>query len=156
MSKKILVAYFSASGVTKQTSESLAKKLGADIYEIKPEIPYTEADLDWKNSQSRSSVEMNDKSSRPKIAVTELDLSIYDEVLIGFPIWWDLAPTIINTFIEKHDFAGKTVRVFATSGGSRLSHSENSLHKQYPEIHWGSGKLLNAESSINQFALSVE
>lgn len=155
MSKKILVAYFSASGETEQAAEALAIELNADIHEIEPEILYTTADLDWKNQQSRSSVEMNDSKSRPAIVEMQLDLTEYDEILIGYPIWWDLAPTIINTFLEKYDFAGKKVRVFATSGGSIISHSEMKLHKQYPMINWETGKLLNTSHAIKQFADTV-
>lgn len=152
MSKKILVAYFSAGGETKEAAGKLTKALQADIYEIEPEIAYTTADLNWKDRQSRSSVEMNDSESRPAIAEKKLDLSAYDEILIGFPIWWDLAPTIINTFLEQYNFDGKTVRAFATSGGSGISHSAQNLQKQYPKIEWKPGKLLNMEHAIGQFA----
>lgn len=155
MSKKILVAYFSASGETEQAAEKLAKELQADIHEIEPETTYTTADLNWKDQQSRSSIEMNDPTSRPAMIETKLNVSDYDEILVGFPIWWDLAPTVINTFLEHYDFEGKTVRVFATSGGSGISHSEKNLQKQYPKINWKEGKLLNMEHAITQFADSV-
>ena len=117
MSKK-LVAYFSASGVTAQVAKTLAEASGADLYEIKPETPYTTADLDWRDQSSRSSIEMKDKSSRPAIADKSLDVSLYDIVYLGFPIWWYTAPTIVNTFLESYDFSGKTIIVFATSGSS--------------------------------------
>ena len=112
----VLVAYFSASGTTARAAQSLAKAAGADLYEIKPAVPYTAADLDWNNKQSRSSVEMNDPSSRPEIARRLDSLEEYDTVFLGFPIWWYVAPTIINTFLESYDFAGKTIIPFATSG----------------------------------------
>ena len=117
MSKK-LVAYFSASGVTKEVAGKLAKLAGADIYEIMPEVPYTKADLDWMDKSSRSSVEMNDPSSRPAIRNTDAGVENYDVIYVGFPIWWYIAPTIINTFLEKYDFSGKTIVLFATSGSS--------------------------------------
>ena len=115
---KTLVAYFSASGVTKRVAAELAKAAGADLYEIRPAVPYTKEDLDWRNPNSRSSVEMRDKSSRPAIADGDAGVEAYDTVFVGFPIWWYTAPTIVNTFLEKYDFSGKTVVVFATSGGS--------------------------------------
>jgi len=117
---KKLVAYFSASGVTKAVAEALAKAARADLYEIKPEIPYTKADLDWKNDQSRSSVEMKDPASRPRIADKVESMEEYDVVFVGFPIWWYIAPTIIDTFLEGYDFSHKTIIPFATSGGSDL------------------------------------
>ena len=115
---KTLVAYFSASGVTKAAAEKLSAELSADIYEIEPEVPYTKADLDWMDKNSRSSVEMNDKSSRPAIKDTDANVADYDVVYLGFPIWWYIAPTIVNTFLEKYDFSGKKIVLFATSGGS--------------------------------------
>lgn len=117
MSKK-LVAYFSASGVTVKTAEELAKQAKADLYEIKPAIPYTKDDLNWQNKSSRSSVEMADHNSRPEIADKNANISKYDTIYIGFPIWWYVAPTIINTFLESYDFTGKKIVLFATSGGS--------------------------------------
>ena len=115
---KTLVAYFSASGVTKAAAEKLSAELSADIYEIEPEVPYTKADLNWMDKNSRSSVEMNDKSSRPAIKDTDANVADYDVIYLGFPIWWYIAPTIINTFLEKYDFSGKKIVLFATSGGS--------------------------------------
>jgi flavodoxin len=119
MSKK-LVAYFSASGVTRKVAEALAESVGADLYEIKPQAPYTKADLNWQDKKSRSSIEMADKSSRPAIADRNANVAAYDVVFVGFPIWWYVAPTIINTFLESYNFAGKTIVPFATSGGSGI------------------------------------
>ena len=117
MSKK-LVTYFSASGVTKAVAEKLAQAVSADIYEIVPKVLYTEADLDWRDKTSRSTVEMNDLSYRPEMAEGDVDISAYDTVYVGFPVWWYIAPTIINTFLEKYDWNGKKIVLFATSGGS--------------------------------------
>lgn len=117
MNKK-LVAYFSASGVTAKAAEQLAKAAGADLYEIRPEVPYISADLNWNNQSSRSSVEMRNKSFRPALADQDAPVEAYDVVFLGFPIWWYVAPTIINTFLESYDFSGKTIILFATSGGS--------------------------------------
>lgn len=126
MSKK-LVAYFSASGVTKSVAESLAEAVNADIYEIKPEVPYTSADLNWQDKSSRSSVEMSDKSSRPALADKDANIADYDTIFLGFPIWWYVAPTIINTFLESYDFAGKTIILFATSGSSGFGKTVDGL-----------------------------
>lgn len=122
MSKK-LVAYFSASGVTKRAAERLAKAAGAEVFEIRPAVPYTDADLNWMDKKSRSSVEMNNPESRPEIAERLERMEEYDTVFIGFPIWWYVAPTIINTFLESYDFSGKMIIPFATSGGSGLGRS---------------------------------
>lgn len=119
MSKK-LVAYFSASGVTASLAKNLAAAIGADLFEIEPAVKYTKADLDWTNKKSRSSVEMNDKASRPAVAKRLNNMGEYDEVFVGFPIWWYIAPTIVNTFLEGYDLAGKTIVPFATSGGSGM------------------------------------
>lgn len=126
MSRK-LVAYFSASGVTAKVAESFAEAIGADIYEIEPETPYTKADLDWTNKQSRSSIEMNDPSSRPAIAGLRDNMDDYDTLFVGFPIWWYIAPTIINTFLESYDLTGKTIIPFATSGGSGMGKTNEKL-----------------------------
>ena len=115
---KTLVAYFSASGTTARIAKGLAGAIGADIYEIRPAVPYTKADLNWMDKKSRSSVEMNDPSSRPALADRNADIAAYDTVLLGFPIWWYVAPTIINSFLESYDFSGKKIVLFATSGGS--------------------------------------
>ena len=140
-----LVAYFSASGVTEAKAKELAKAIGADIYEIAPAVRYTGADLDWMNKKSRSSVEMNDKSSRPALAETEHDFGVYDVIYIGFPIWWYTAPTIINTFLETFDFSGKKIVLFATSGGSSIDRAVKDLKKQYPALDIAGGKLLNGK-----------
>lgn len=143
---KKLVAYFSASGVTKAAAERLAKAAGADLFEIKPEIPYTSADLDWTNKKSRSSVEMNNPNSRPKIAERLPNMEDYDTVFIGFPIWWYVAPTIINTFVESYDFSGKTIVSFATSGGSGMGKTVEVLKSLCPTANWEKGKMLNRVS----------
>jgi flavodoxin len=143
---KVLVAYFSASGVTKGAAEQLAAVAGADLHEIKPAQPYTGADLDWRDKQSRSSVEMQDKKSRPAITDKLANMQDYDVVYVGFPIWWYTAPTIINTFIESYDFKGKTVIPFATSGGSSIKKACKDLKAAYPDVNWKEGKLLNRVS----------
>ena len=140
---KILVAYFSASGVTKGVAEQLAQAAGADLMEITPEQPYTPADLDWHDSLSRSSVEMKDPGSRPAIAPNKKNPGDYDVIYIGFPIWWYTAPTIVNTFIESCDLKGKTVIPFATSGGSTIDKACDDLRAAYPAINWKPGRLLN-------------
>ena len=140
-----LVAYFSASGVTEAKAKELAKVIGADLYEIAPAVRYTSADLNWMNKKSRSSVEMNDKSSRPTLAETEHDFSAYDVIYIGFPIWWYTAPTIINTFLETFDFSGKKIVLFATSGGSGIDRAVKDMRKQYPGLDITGGKLLNGK-----------
>ena len=140
---KTLVAYFSATGVTKGVAQKLAEVAGADLHEIKPEQPYTDADLDWHNKQSRSSVEMADLSSRPAITDKLENMTDYDVIYVGFPIWWYTAPTIINTFIESYGFKGKTVIPFATSGGSTIEKACKDLKAAYPDVNWKDGKLLN-------------
>lgn len=145
-SKKVLVTYFSASGVTKGIAQQLAEVAGADLYEIKPEKLYTDADLDWRNKQSRSSVEMQDKKSRPAISGKVADMKKYSVVYVGFPIWWNTCPRIINTFLESYDFQGKTVIPFATSGSSSIKKSCDDLKTTYPDINWKEGKLLNNTS----------
>ena len=143
---KVLVAYFSASGVTKGAAEQLAAVAGADLHEIKPAQPYTGADLDWRDKQSRSSVEMQDKKSRPAITDKLANMQDYDVVYVGFPILWYTAPTIINTFMESYDFKGKTVIPFATSGGSSIKKACKDLKAAYPDVNWKEGKLLNRVS----------
>ena len=139
---KTLVAYFSASGVTKRVAEKVADVLDADIFEIAPETPYSAADLDYMDKNSRSTIEMNDKSFRPPIKET-IDVAEYDTIVIGFPVWWYTAPTIINTFIESCDMAGKTAVAFCTSGGTGISGCEKDLKNAYPEINWIPGKRLS-------------
>ena len=141
--KKTLVAYFSASGVTKKVARELAMFANADIHEIKPEKTYTKADLDWHDKKSRSSVEMADKNSRPAILDTITDISVYETIYVGFPIWWYTAPTIINTFFESFDYSGKTIYLFATSGGSSIDKAVKDLKATYPDINIKSGRLLN-------------
>lgn len=140
---KTLVAYFSASGTTKAVAAQLAEAVGADLHEITPEQPYTDADLDWRNQESRSSLEMNDRSSRPAITGKLKNMADYKVVYVGFPIWWYTCPTIVNSFIEAYDFAGKTVVPFATSGGSSIDKACADLKDAYPDINWGEGRLLN-------------
>ena len=140
---KTLVAYFSATGTTKAAAQRLAKEKNADLFEIVPAEPYSAADLDWTNKQSRSSLEMKDRSSRPAIKGGCPNMADYDTVWIGFPIWWYTAPTIVNTFIEAHDLGGKTLCVFATSGGSNVTGSASDLKKAYPQYRWGESRLMN-------------
>ena len=141
--KKVLVVYFSATGTTRQVAKQIAQIADADIFEITPAKPYTNADLDWTNKQSRSSVEMNNPMARPEIKAVSVDVSKYDYIFLGYPIWWDLAPRTVNTFIETVDLAGKTVIPFATSGSSTIANSVAVLKKSYPKIKWQTGKLLN-------------
>ena len=157
---KALVTYFSASGVTRNAAKQVADIIGADLFEITPEQLYTEADLDWRDKQSRSTIEMNDKNSRPAIKdggkVENLDQ--YDVVYVGFPIWWYTAPTIINTFIEANDFTGKTIVPFATSGGSNIKKACEDLQATYPNYKFGEGKLLNSidKADIEKWAAAVK
>ncbi|MBQ6360059.1 MAG: flavodoxin [Lachnospiraceae bacterium] len=154
MAEKVLVAVFSASGVTKKVGEEIARIAGADCYEIVPEELYTGADLNWMNKKSRSSVEMNDPSARPKIAGNALDMAEYDTVIIGFPIWWGIAPRIIETFLESYDFSGKTIVPFCTSGGSGVGRSDTALHKNVSgDVKWAKGHQINRpkESEIRRF-----
>lgn len=131
MSKK-LVAYFSASGVTAKLAETLAESIGADMFEIVPEVPYTKADLNWQDTASRSTIEMKDPNSRPAIAAKRDNMDNYDTVFVGFPIWWYVAPTIINTFLESYNLSGKTVIPFATSGGSGMGKTNEKLQPSCP------------------------
>ena len=148
MSKK-LVAYFSASGVTAKVADMLADAVGADIYEIRPETPYTKADLNWMDKKSRSTIEMNDKSFRPAIADKDAEIDQYDTIFIGFPIWWYVAPTIINTFLESYDFSGKKIILFATSGGSKFGKTVEELKVSVPDTcEIIEGKLLNGKQTI--------
>ena len=140
---KTLVVYFSATGTTKAAAQRLAKEFNADLYEITPEVPYTDADLNWRDKNSRSTIEMKDKSSRPAIKGRCDNIADYDVVWIGFPVWWYTAPTIVNTFIEAHDLSGKVLNVFATSGGSDVKDSYNDLKKAYPQYNWGKSRLMN-------------
>ena len=141
--KHILVAYFSATGTTARVAEKLADVTGGELYAITPAESYTSADLDWNDKQSRSSVEMNDPKSRPALKGKKENIADYDVVFIGYPIWWDLAPRVVDTFIESHELTGKTVIPFATSGGSTLAGSAAALKKSYPALNWKEGRLLN-------------
>ena len=144
MENKSLVAYFSASGVTKKVAEKLSDAVGADLFEIKPKVKYTKADLDWMDTKSRSSIEMNDKSFRPAISEKCDNMDKYDVVYVGFPIWWYVAPTIINTFLESYDFSGKIIIPFATSGGSGFGKTIEILKDLgSKEAKWKDGKLMN-------------
>lgn len=148
MSKK-LVAYFSASGKTAKVADMLADAVGADIYEIRPEVPYTKADLNWMNKKSRSSIEMNDKAFRPAIADKNAKIDQYDTIFLGFPIWWYVAPTIINTFLEGYDFSGKKIILFATSGSSGFGKTVEELKVSVPSsCEIIEGKLLNGKQTI--------
>ena len=142
MSKK-LVAYFSASGTTAGVAKNLARAAGADLYEIRPATPYTRADLTWTDKQSRSSVEMRDKNSRPALADADANIADYDTIFIGFPIWWYVAPTIINSFLEAYDFSGKKIVLFATSGGSGFGKAVESLQVSAPKATIVEGAILN-------------
>ena len=145
-----LVAYFSASGTTAKAAKVLAKAADADPYEIKPAIPYTRADLNWMEKGSRSSVEMNDKHSRPALADTDAPIAGHDVIFLGFPIWWYVAPTIVNTFLESYDFTGKTIILFATSGGSGLGKSAVSLRASVPGARIVDGRLLNGRLNADE------
>lgn len=148
---KVLVAYFSASGVTAKTAKNLAKAANADMYEITPAKPYTNDDLNWQNKKSRSSIEMADKAFRPSLADTNADISKYDTILLGFPIWWYVAPTIVNTFLESYDFSGKTIILFATSGGSGFG---NTVRELKPSVSDDTvimeGKILNGNPTVSE------
>lgn len=156
MANKSLVTYFSASGVTKKVAEKLAEAAGADLFEIKPEVAYTEADLNWMDKKSRSSIEMNDKSFRPAIAEKCNNMADYDVVYIGFPIWWYVAPTIINTFLESYDFSGKTIVLFATSGGSGFGNTVAELKRSVSDTTViKEGKAFNSGVSKDQLSSCV-
>lgn len=142
---KKLIAYFSVSGVTKRAAEQLASLTGADLYEIRPEKPYSREDLDWRNKQSRSSLEMMDPSSRPALAKSVPDVSSYDMVYIGFPVWWGVAPRPVNTFIESAHLEGRPVYIFATSGGSGIDYALNDMKKNYSSLDIRGGKLLKGK-----------
>ncbi len=144
---KTLVAYFSASGVTAKLAENLAEAIGADIFEIEPKEPYTRADSDWTNKQSRSSLEMNDPSSRPAIRESRDNMDDYDTIFVGFPIWWYIAPTIINTFLESYNLSGKTIIPFATSGGSGMGKTNEKLLPSCKGAKLIEGKVLSSNAS---------
>lgn len=154
MSKK-LVAYFSASGTTAAVARILAEAAEAGLYEIKPQAPYTRADLNWQDKKSRSSVEMNDKSFRPPLANRDTHIEDYDTIFLGFPIWWYTAPTIINTFLESYDFSGKTIILFATSGGSGFGKTAADLKDSAKGAVLRDGKLLNGRQTRESLAAWV-
>ncbi len=144
MADKILVAVFSASGVTRRVGKEIARIAGADFYEIVPREKYTMADLNWMNKRSRSSVEMNDPAARPEIAGAVENMASYDTVIVGFPIWWGVAPRIIDTFLESYDFSGKKIIPFCTSGGSGVGRSDTELHKNVSaDVTWAKGEQIN-------------
>ena len=155
MSRK-LVAYFSASGVTAKLAENLAEAIGADVYEIRPAVPYTVEDLDWRNKQSRSSIEMKNPASRPEISGKRDNMDEYDTVFVGFPIWWYVAPTIINTFLESYDFAGKKIIPFATSGGSGMGATNLNLKPSCPDAHLYQGQVFRADAKLEELSAWVE
>ena len=151
MSKK-LVAYFSATGRTAKIAELLADVVGADIHEICPKVPYTKSDLNWMNKKSRSSIEMNDKSIRPEIAESNVQIDDYDVIFLGFPIWLYVAPTIINTFLESYDLAGKTIIPFATSGGSGMGKTNEKLAPSCPGATLKEGNVFSMNAARQELA----
>ncbi len=151
---KTLVAYFSASGVTARAADAIARQTGADLYEIRPQVPYTAADLNWMDKKSRSTLEMNDAACRPAIAGGVAGIDQYDTVFLGFPIWWGVEPRIVDTFLDSYDFSGKTLIPFATSGGSGIATAEKSLKAHCPGVSWARGQLLNG-SGAAEWAKSV-
>ena len=155
---KTLVAYFSATGTTEAIAKTLAGVTGGTLYEIKPEVKYTAEDLDWTVKTSRSTLEMQDKTSRPAIVKDLADASKYETIYIGFPVWWYTAPTIINTFLEAYDFSGKTVIFFATSGGSTIDKANEEFKAAYPKINWKAGQTLNgaSEEDIKTWVASLQ
>lgn len=154
--KPSLVAYFSASGVTARLAIALAEAAGADLYEICPAVPYSEADLNWNDPRSRSTVEMKDLAFRPPMADMDANVAAYDLIFIGFPIWWYIAPTIINTFLESYDFSGKTIVPFATSGGSGLGQTVEKLKPSAATAHWAEARLINGTPDMAALAAWAE
>lgn len=140
--RKVLVAYFSATGTTRDVAQTIADLTGGTLFEIAPETPYAAADLDWRDSSSRSSREMNDRAFRPSLREAHVDVTDYDTIFIGYPIWWDVAPTVVNTFIEANDLSGKELYPFATSGGSSVAGSVRAFREAYPALRWHEGRLL--------------
>lgn len=149
---KALVAYFSASGITAKVAENLADAINADIYAIIPAVPYTDADLNWRDKNSRSTIEMQDPNSRPTIESLRDNMDEYDTIFLGFPIWWYRAPTIINTFLESYDMSNKTIVVFATSGGSGMGETVEKLQPSCPGAKLIEGKILNPRASNTELA----
>lgn len=155
MSKR-LVAYFSASGITAKVAERLSESIGADLHEITPKVRYTDADLDWRNKNSRSSVEMSNPASRPEIERIRDNMADYDTIYVGFPIWWYIAPTIINTFLESYDLTGKTIVPFATSGGSGMGKTNEMLQPSCSGAKLVEGKLFKADVSKQELVSWAE
>lgn len=156
---KALVAYFSATGTTAKAAKVLANAVGGELYEIKPAVPYTSADLNWRDRNSRSSIEMQDDHSRPALADTEAPVTGYDVIFLGFPVWWYVAPTILNTFLEAYDFSGKTIVLFATSGSSGLGKSAAGLRSSAPGAKIMDGRMLNGhlnEAELKAWAEGLE
>lgn len=141
--KRILVAYFSCTGTTEQVANTIAETVDGTLYRITPAKAYSSEDLNWNEKDSRSSVEMADEKSRPELGGDTLAVEDYDIIFLGYPIWWNLCPRAVNTFLEKYDFTGKSVIPFATSGGSSIANSVKQLKNLYPKIEWSEGKLLN-------------
>ena len=148
---KVLVSYFSASGVTKRVAEKVATAINGDLFEIEPVDKYTNADLDWTNKQSRSTIEMRDKTFRPPIKSRVQNINDYDLVILGFPVWWYTAPTIINTFIEENDLVGKDIYVFVTSGSSSIDSTYRSLQSNFPNLSFVSGKRFTGSESEEEY-----
>ncbi len=151
-----LVAYFSASGVTAKVAENLSEAIGADLFEIKPEVPYTKADLNWMDKKSRSTIEMNDLSFRPAVAEKRDNMDVYDTIYVGFPIWWYIAPTIINTFLESYDLTGKTIIPFATSGGSGMGKTNENLAPSCKGAKLIEGKVLKSNANKKELVAWAE
>lgn len=151
-----LIAYFSATGTTERVAKDLAKAVGADLFEIPPAEPYTPADLNWNDKRSRSSVEMNDETCRPALAETVANMGAYDTVFVGFPVWWYVEPRVIDTFLEAHDFAGKTIVPFATSGGSGLGKAPQRMQKLAPGANVLAGKVLNGQPHADELRTWAE
>ena len=154
-----LVVYFSASGITAGVAGKLSEAIGADICEIKPEVPYTKADLNWMNKNSRSSIEMKDLSSRPAMVKQELNLEKYEMIYLGFPIWWYVAPTVVNTFLEAYDWTGKTIVIFATSGSSDFGETLENLKKSCPGATLKEGKVfkrLHSKKALTEWIESLK
>lgn len=154
MKSKVLVAYFSASGVTARAAREIAAATGGELFEIAPALPYSRADLDWTDKNSRSSVEMNDEGCRPAMKSAPPDLSGFDRIFIGFPIWWYVEPRIVDTFLESLDLEGKEVVAFATSGGSGIAGAERRMKALCPAAKWQKGKLVNR--GAGEWAASLE
>ncbi len=145
---KVLVAYFSATGNTAQLATTLAEATGATLFEVQPTVRYTDADLDWRDQESRSSLAMKDPACRPEIVKNLEDAASYDIIYVGFPVWWGTAPREINTFLESYDFSGKTVILFATSGGSTLDQANSLFKEAYPALVWKDGKVFPQDATV--------